>query len=193
MRTGNVNAERSLTMDEIIRCQSDHARYQGFGELRSCAEWARKLGISRGDFWYHLHKDEMSVEEIFAAYGQPKARKERTDTHKTMTREAIWFILLDSGYLVDETDVLVEYGQKTELLISLYGEPLGVYNYVTDTLKLPSGQGLKLRDPRVECQRIRKDKDGRWGLHPETQRDLVMLALSQCPGEPSEDEYAFLS
>ena len=192
MKNGNASTERTLTLDEVNRCRDDRERYPGFGTSKTCTEWARKLGIRREDFWYHLHKDALTVEEIFTEYGQPRGRKERTDTHRVKTREAVWLILLDSGYLVDEADVLVEYGNNTELLVSLYGAPLGVYNYVTDTLKLPSGQGLKLREPLVECQRIRKDKNGRWDLHPETQRDLVMLALSQCPGEPSEDEYANL-
>lgn len=192
MRQGNVNTERRLTLDEAACCSRDHEQHPGFGTMRTCAEWARLLGVSREAFWYHVNKDGMTVERIFAVYGQPNGKKERAGTHRASTRGAVWLILLDSGHIVDEDDVLVEYGQKTELLVSLYGEPIGVYNYATDTLKLPSGQGLKLRDPLVECQRLRKDKNGVWDLHPETQLDLVKHALAQCQGEPSEDEYAYL-
>ena len=185
------NTERALTLEEIDLCTKDHARYQGFDTAKTCTEWARKLGISRVSFWCHLHKDGLTVEETFAKYGQPNGRKERPDTHRARTQKAVWLLLLESGYLVEEADVGVEYGKKTELLVSLFGSPLGVYNYATDTLTLPSGQGLKLQEPLVDLQRIRKGAGG-WGLHPETQADLVNLALSCCAGEPTEDEYNYI-
>lgn len=188
MKNG-ITIEPTLTLSEMVLCANDRERYQGFGAVRTCADWARKLGISREAFWCHLHKDDLTVEEIFARYGRPTGRKERTDTHKVKTRELVWYLLLDSGYLVSEDDVQVEYGIKTKLLIKLYDAPLGEYDYADDTLRLPSGQGLKLLDPLVADQRIRKDRNGRWDLHPKTQAALVERALGLAPGEPSEDEY----
>lgn len=195
MNNGCITPEQTeptLTLSEMELCANDRERYQGFGAVRTCTEWARKLGISRVAFWCHLHKDGLTVEDIFAKYGRPtgkKERKERTDTHKAKTREMIYYLLLGSGYLVSEDDIQVEYGKKTNLLIKLYGEPLGEYDYADDTLKLPSGQGLKLLDPWVDEQMIRKDRNGRWDVHPKTRAKIVEQILDNMPGIQSEDEY----
>lgn len=46
------------------RMERIHQVFEGFGEKHTCAEWAKKLNLSRTSMWRYLFERGLSVEQI---------------------------------------------------------------------------------------------------------------------------------
>lgn len=181
--------EKKVTFSEVEECYDCRETFRAFGMEKTIKDWARKLGIPRIAFWYHMKKDGLSIEEIFKKYGMEGGRKERAGTHRARTRELVWLLLRCSGYIeCEEEDVRIEYGPKTTLEVYYKQDYIGRYNYITDRLVFRSKQALPLFNPISDDQTIYKNRLGMWDLSPQTRVALAKRALAERAGIAEDNE-----
>lgn len=156
-----------------------HQVYEGFGDTRSAAHWARIARVPRTTFWRHL-KAGRSVEDIFALYGRtytgesPEVQKRtRWGARMLETKTLLHDLLRRSEYSTEDVGVAPLRG--TALQITYNGGPLGVYDYKADRLTLTNGESLRLKEPLIEADKIKiaRYDNGLWEVHPKTRLAIL--------------------
>lgn len=167
----------------IQRAEARSRKYEGFGDCRSAASWARTAGVPLSSFHRYL-KAGMTVEQIFELRGatynaeNPKsaARKPRYGQRMNETREWVYAILLASGYVMNEGPECVEVRRADyngNHVITFHGRPFGVYNYKSGGLKLSGGEGIPLQDISPYEVLVLRNSRGLWEPHPTTRKQVL--------------------
>ena len=168
----------------IERIKAKNTMVEGFGELRSAAEWARIVGVHRSTFSRYLQQG-LTVEDVFRArgimyrdQGKPvKCRKPRQSAEMRETQSVIYQLLTWSGYTIDvgPESVEVKPTNNQRHLITFKGLPFGEYNYRTGELKLSNKTGIPLKMPGLDFPLVSRNHIGLWEPHPETVREILAL------------------
>lgn len=171
-----------MTPEQLNRIKKIHKQYEGFGDRRSAATWARISGIPRSTFHRYLQQG-LTVEQIFELRGctytaeNPKSttRKPRHGARMEETRLAMVELLSSSGYPVEAYEsVGVRPLNGTRQVVTYKGRPVGQYNYKTGVLYLGNGESLRVREPIVEEPKILRGSYGMWEIHPVTRRKIFL-------------------
>lgn len=180
--------QTGIKSELIERVKAKRTMYEGFGEYRSAADWARIVGVHRATFGRYLQQG-MTVEEIFATrcviYRGHEAvgtyRKPRQSATMKETQETIYNLLMLSGYVLDEKldSVEVRPTNNQRHLVAFKGRPFGVYNYKTGELRLSKGTGIPLKLPGLEDVRVVRNQLGLWEPHPATTKEVLTLQGAQ--------------
>ena len=155
-------------------------KYPGFGEERTIADWARRLGIRQGVLRYFVENGEKTVEEVAAFDGvvYPTDRKPREGYRMPETRRLVAELLQRSGYDIKADDLTVKALPNAEHLVSLDRRRVGVYNYKTGWLGgLADRDALPLTAPYSNELKVSDAGEGAWVLTPETRARIRREAV----------------
>lgn len=155
--------------------------YEGFGDRRSAAVWARTAGIPYTSFCRYLRAG-MTVEEIFALRGatykaeNPRAngRKPRYSAQMEETRQLIYRLLTVSGYILNEGPECVDVKplRKGQHAIAFHGRPFGSYNYRTGMLRLFRDELIPIQELDWSTTKVLRNSYGLWEAHPATRFEV---------------------
>lgn len=184
--------QTSIKSELTKRVMTKRTLYEGFGEYRSAADWARIAGVPRSSFARYLQQG-MTVEDIFemrcVIYGDPKAvgsyRKPRQSAVMKEIQETMYNILVLSGYVLTEKldSVEVSPANNQRHIVTFNGRPFGVYHYKTGALQLSKGTGIPLKLPGLEDVRVVRNNLGQWEPHPATNLEVLRLRNEQTLAE----------
>lgn len=177
-----------MTEKERARLEARHRTYEGFGDRRSAATWARLAGIPRTSFWRYLQAG-MTVEEIFELRGatykaespKPGTRKPRYSAKMTETRMMLYRLLTVSGYILNEGPECIDVKplQNKQHAITFHGRPFGSYNYKTGILLLSRGEYIPINELDWATTRVLRNSYGFWEPHPQTRQEVSKWAVKK--------------
>lgn len=167
------------------RVEARNRKYDGFGDSRSAASWARTAGVPLTSFHRYL-KEGMTVEQIFELRGatyeaeNPKstARKDRYGRRMKEAQEMAYTILSTSGYIINDGPECIgvrKIDNNANLAITFHGRPFGAYNYRSGGLTLSGGEGIPMKEVSIYDAWVLRNGRGQWEPHPETRKIMWKL------------------
>lgn len=170
-----------MTEKQLSKLKERRRTYEGFGDQRSAAVWARTAGIPYTSFCRYLRAG-MTVEEIFTLRGatykaenpEAKRRKPRYSAQMEETRQLIFRLLTVSGYVINDRPECVDVKPLRNGLhaIAFNGRPFGSYNYRTGMLKLFRDELIPIKELDWSTTKVLRNSYGLWEAHPATRFEV---------------------
>lgn len=163
-----------MTEEQRRKAEEKVRVHVAFGEKRTGQDWAKKIGIPFGEFFYYVAADNLTVEEIYTKLGivYRKTKRGPAGKHLPITRDTIEWLLMFSGYVEElgGLEIKVQQGRPVHRIF-LDGHKFGDFYYKENRLVLTSGEGLYLSDFDPEDVEVVR-RGGIWHWHASTRRRL---------------------